>query len=304
MAKNILLLFIGTAWLVLGGVYADDEDELKLATELVNPGYHEKPEWFKQSFLDIREDIDEAAEEDRRVMLYFYQDGCPYCAKLLQDNFGQVDIADKTQQHFDTVAINMWGDREVVDLAGNDTTEKEFSKSLRVQFTPTMLLLDEAGNTVVRINGYYAPHKFAAVLDYVGTRQESAMSVREYVGQHTQEAASGVLHRDASHLPVPFALDAALATGEKPLLVLFEQKQCSVCDEWHSDIFKRPETRELLAQFDIALLDIWSDDTLKTTTGAARSQKQWAADLAVGYAPTMVFFEPGGQEVFRTEGYL
>ncbi|HED15273.1 MAG TPA: hypothetical protein ENI64_00415 [Gammaproteobacteria bacterium] len=55
----------------------------------------------------------------------FYQDGCPYCKKLLQDNFGQKAIADKTQKHFDVIAVNMWGDREVTDLNGNATTEKK-----------------------------------------------------------------------------------------------------------------------------------------------------------------------------------
>ena len=85
---------------------------------MTNPGYHDKPDWFKLSFLDIREDINEAAQQNKRVMLYFYQDGCPYCAKLLQDNFGQKEIAEKTRNKFDVIAINMWGDREVTDLKG------------------------------------------------------------------------------------------------------------------------------------------------------------------------------------------
>ena len=97
-----------------------------IQSDLVNPGYHEKPIWFKESFLDLREDVEEAKENNKRVLLYFYQDGCPYCAKLLQDNFGQKKLADKTQMYFDVIAINMWGDKEVVDLQGVSTTEKKF----------------------------------------------------------------------------------------------------------------------------------------------------------------------------------
>ena len=33
-----------------------------LGEGMVNPGYQDKPDWFKASFLDIREDLDEAAE--------------------------------------------------------------------------------------------------------------------------------------------------------------------------------------------------------------------------------------------------
>jgi thioredoxin-related protein len=58
---------------------------------MVNPGYAEKPDWFVNSFLDIREDIGDAAAEGKRVLLYFYQDGCPYCKKLLDTNLALKD---------------------------------------------------------------------------------------------------------------------------------------------------------------------------------------------------------------------
>ncbi|MCK5091158.1 MAG: thioredoxin, partial [Gammaproteobacteria bacterium] len=67
-----------------------------LDSGMVNPGYEEKPDWFKLSFLDIREDVEEATAEGKRVLLYFYQDGCPYCAKLIRDNFSQRAISEKT----------------------------------------------------------------------------------------------------------------------------------------------------------------------------------------------------------------
>jgi thioredoxin-related protein len=38
----------------------------------------EVPAWFKETFLDIREDVREAAAEGKRLLLYFGQDGCPY----------------------------------------------------------------------------------------------------------------------------------------------------------------------------------------------------------------------------------
>ncbi|EGW54888.1 thioredoxin SoxW [endosymbiont of Tevnia jerichonana (vent Tica)] len=60
------------------------EGDSKLGAGLVNPGYHEKPDWFKQSFLDLQEDVEAAAGEGKRLLLYFHQDGCPYCAKLLR----------------------------------------------------------------------------------------------------------------------------------------------------------------------------------------------------------------------------
>lgn len=35
----------------------------------------EHPDWFKESFLDFEEDIEEATANGKRVMLYFWQRG-------------------------------------------------------------------------------------------------------------------------------------------------------------------------------------------------------------------------------------
>lgn len=277
--------------------------EAALTEGMVNPGYEEKPAWFKNSFLDIREDVAEAAAANKRVMLYFYQDGCPYCAKLLRDNFAQKTIVDKTRKYLDVIAINMWGDREVTGFDGKEMTEKQFAGQLRVMFTPTILMLDENGKVALRINGYYHPGKFEAALDYVGTRQEKNVSFSEYLRKHAPVKASGKLHDEPFFLPPPYDLRQLLA-GDKPLLVLFEQEQCPPCDEYHRDIYQRKETREQLDRFHIVRLDMWADTPLVDTGGKRTTARDYARRLDVKYAPTMVFFDRQGKEVFRTEAYL
>lgn len=269
---------------------------------MVNPGYHEHPDWFKQSFLDIRDDVAEAAAADRRLMLYFYQDGCPYCKKLLETNFALRDVVSRTRGHLDVIAINMWGDREVTGLAGETTTEKQFAADLKVMFTPTLVFLDEQGKVVLRLNGYYPPHKFTAVVDYVGQRKERETSFRDYWAALAPEPAKGVLHQDPSYLKPPYRLSQR--DSGKPLLVLFEQKDCAHCDELHGDILARKESAALLRDFDVVLLDMWSATPLQTPSGADTTAANWSRQLGIQYAPTMVMFDADGREVFRTEAYL
>lgn len=289
--------------LFLGGipVGAQEAPDL-LEPGMTNPGYHEKPDWFKQSFLDIREDVAEAADAGKRVVLYFYQDGCPYCKKLLEENFGQRTINDKARAHFDIIAINIWGDREVTGLEGQAATEKTFAESLRVMFTPTLLFLNEQGDVVLRVNGYYAPHKFMAALDYVAGQFETQGTFHDYLTRIDPQPAQGQLHQEPGYVQAPF--DLARRKGRRPLLVLFEQKNCAACDELHLDIFKRPETRQLLEKFDIVLLDIGSRTPITVPDGRQTTVADWARDRNIQYAPSMLLFDDRGREVFRTEAYL
>ncbi len=274
----------------------------ELAAGMVNPGYEEKPDWFTNSFLDIREDIAEAQAQGKRVLLYFYQDGCPYCKKLLDTNFALQDTVQRTRGHFEVIAINIWGDREVTDLTGKLTTEKEFARALRVMFTPTMLFMDEQGTVVLRLNGYYPPHKFNAALDYGAQYTGGGPDFRSYLEQVDPAPASGMLHTDPSFLSV--STDLAARSSGKPLLVLFEQKDCAPCDELHADILQRPESRTLLTRFDVVLVDMWSSEPVRRTDGTLSSVAEWATELEVQYAPSLVFFAADNKEVFRTEAYL
>jgi thioredoxin-related protein len=276
--------------------------EGELGQGLVNPGFHEKPTWFKNSFLDLSEDLQEAVDEGKRLILYFHQDGCPYCAKLLNENFSVKKIVQKTRQHFQLVAINIWGDREVTGLSGEETTEKAFAESMKVMYTPTMLFLDEQGRRVLRINGYYAPHRFLAALDYVASRQEHNLSFKDYLAQTRPVASTGKLHRQPDYLQPP--MDLKHRNAGKPLLVLMEMKQCPPCDELHQDILPQAVLQKSLEGFDVALVDIWSAETLITPDGRSMKATQWAERLGIHYAPSMLFFDASGTEVFRSEAYL
>ncbi len=280
------------------------EGDSKLGAGLVNPGYHEKPDWFKQSFLDLQEDVEAAAGEGKRLLLYFHQDGCPYCAKLLNENFSLRSTVERIQQGFHVVAINMWGDRAVTDLQGDATTEKAIASKLKVMYTPTLLFLDEQGRVVLRINGYYPPHLFETALDYVASHLEQKQSFKHYLADVAPVPSSGTLHQEESYLKYPLDLRSKTRDTDKPLLVLIEQKQCVACDELHDSILSDKAVKKSLKGFDIALVDAWSKKKLTTPDGQQVPATEWVDALNLYYFPAMVFFNGQGDEVFRTEAFL
>ncbi len=262
------------------------------------------PPWFRETFLDFREDIREAAREGRRLMVYFGQDGCPYCRELMRVNFSQKDIADKTRMHFSAVAINIWGDREVTWTDGRAISEKALAAILKVQFTPTLLFFDEKGAVALRLNGYYPPHTFRLALDYVAEKKEKKIHFAEYLKRHAREPASGRLHDQPFFLKPPLDLDRSRKPAARPLAVLFEQKQCAACDEMHRQGFGDPAVRELAGKFDVARVELFGQERLVTPRGKPLTAEQWGRELRVAYTPTIVFFDTGGRDIFRVEAYL
>ncbi|HEC13992.1 MAG TPA: hypothetical protein ENI80_12240 [Acidiferrobacteraceae bacterium] len=260
------------------------------------------PEWFKDSFLDFRDDIKMAASQSKRVLLYVYQDGCPYCNKFVDYNFAQKDILDKTQKHFDLIAVNLWGDREVINTQGTVTTEKEFTKSIGVKYTPTLVFFDEQGGVALRVNGYYPPHNFRIALDYVAEKKEKTQSFRDYYAAHTPIPSEGSLNKENFFLPAPHNLARA---SKRPLAVFFEQKQCDNCDALHKKTLKYPGTKDLIAKVDNVQLDMWDDKTEITTPDNKKTTpRKWAKSLNIAFAPSIVFFDTDGKEVARTDAFL
>ena len=269
--------------------------------EFRGAGHFSVPVWFKHSFLDMPEDVAEASRNGKRLLLYFGQDGCPYCAQLFNTNFSQQHIVDYTRRHFDAIDMNIWGDREVTDFSGNRLTEKQLAEKLQVWFTPTILLVNEKGEIVLRINGYYPPHQFLAALKYAGEKQERKMTFPEYYARLDPPPSKGVLNPEPFFSGPPYNLDRI--ASDKPLAVFFEQKDCAGCDRMHSNILHDPGTLKLIRNFNVVQLDRWDRTPVTTPDGRKTTARDWANDLGIGYVPSVVMFD-AGKEVIRVEAFL
>ncbi len=306
---SLLLLIINPVYLVHAGEQG-----------LVTPGFYEKPDWFKQSFLDLGEDLEDANADNKIIFLYFHQNGCPYCKKLLDDNFTNKEIVSKMKQHFEVLEINMWGDRPVTLFNGQEISEKNFARQMKVMFTPTLIALDSQGKSLFRMNGYYAPDKFTIVLDYLLELQQKRASNSETIPtfkayyqqrlaekQTAQSKLSG-LHKE-KFIYQGNNLQTLIKSSQRPVMLLFEQSNCPECSELHGDVFRRLPVYKKLKQFTIAQVDINSPEKIVTPDGKIMSQSDYAEQLNIQFTPSIYFFGEGQkgakhEPVFRSEAYL
>ena len=315
--KNLLILACLILIVVCSTATAIAEDEVgSPAVELDGDGSmsnvfeQEKPDWFGMSFLDIAEDVEESAAEDKHYGLYFYQDGCPYCEKLINDNFGQYSINEYAKANFNIAPINIFGAVEVTDLDGIPRPESTFSEHRKIQFTPTMIFFSPLGE-VFRMNGYYPPHKFLAMLEYI-TDEHYLKDMTFIDFMQTKEVSPAVdeIHYAPEMLRPPLDMTKETLGSERPILVLFEQPRCLACDELHLDILQREATDKLYQQFETVMINVYGEETLVPPDGGGEiSEKAWARKLDIEYTPSLVFYERQTDsqplaEVFRVEGYI
>ncbi len=267
----------------------------------------EYPEWFKDSFLDLREDLQQAKADGKQgIALYFGQENCPYCKALIEINLTRPDIVKYLRDNYEIIALDIWGSRMLTLFDGSQISERDLSIRESTNFTPSIIFYDELGDKAFRMRGYYPPYRFQAMLSYIVEDFYKVESFRDYLerADPPPKFSQEDLNEHEQILKGPIILDRRAIAGSKPLAVIFEQKECHACDQLHSEPLNNEITQHWLAGFELRQLDAWSDTPVMTPTGEKTSAREWADKLGIHYSPTTVFFNEKGEEILRIDSVV
>jgi thioredoxin-related protein len=178
MIKFFMLVMVPVFFLSVSvSTQASEKD--KAPVVVGEDGLHKQP-WFLESFLNLKEDVEEAAAAKKNYVIIWEQRGCPYCKRTHEVNFRIPKIVNLIKSKFTVVQLNLWGDREVTDFDGKVLKEKDLAQKWGVRFTPTIQFFPDdvkkigakAGNDaeLVRVPGYFKPFHFYMLFRYVSTK--------------------------------------------------------------------------------------------------------------------------------------
>ena len=258
---------------------------------------HSAPGWFKDSFLEISDDVSEAAELNKHVILFFQLNDCPYCHRMLVDCFESQPMKELVQDSFDVIAINIKGDREIAFNETLTMSEKQLSEELNVFATPSIIFVNKQNQQVTRVDGYRSPQRFKHVLNYVSTQAYKDTSLSAYIESHQKTGA--YTFRDHSL----FKQVTDFSSIDGPLAVIFEDTACNDCAEFHENLLSRDDVQTELARFTAVRLDAASDKPIIDIEGNTTTAKAWAHSLYMLYRPGVILFDKG-KEISRIESLL
>lgn len=112
------------------------------AAELGDDGLHKTP-WMRDTFKDLREDLEEATGEGKRLVLFIEQQGCIYCKKMHEEVFPQPDLSAYIEENFFVVQLDLHGSTMAIDFDGEEAEQRSLMRKWGILFTPTLVFLPE-----------------------------------------------------------------------------------------------------------------------------------------------------------------
>ena len=255
------------------------------------------PGWFKPSFLEFPQEIEQARRSGRHVLVFVHLDECPYCARMLRESFVGGENSTFLQRHFDVVAVNVRGALEVKWIDGKSYTERTLTRHLKVFGTPTLVFLGGDGTVVLKLTGYRDPGALRVALEYVNSQSYLRQSLSEYAAGRGGTPAYTL----REHPQLSAVTDFKGYT--KPLAILFEDRKCVQCAAFHDKALNHPDVIAELKHFLLVQLDTDSTRTIVDPTGNVVTPAQWARALDLSYRPAVALFNEG-RVIFRMDSQL
>ena len=110
--------------------------------------------FFQPSFGDYQAELTAAKQAGKTgVMLFFEQEGCPFCKRMEETVFNQPDVQAYFHKHFLIYPVDIRSDVAIKDFQGKPTTERDFAFAYRVRATPVIAFFDPSGKLLYRYTG-------------------------------------------------------------------------------------------------------------------------------------------------------
>jgi len=284
----LIFILLGTASYQLGAI---EPGKVTGGVNFVTPS------WFKDSFLEIASDVEEANEAGRHVLLFFHLNACPYCNITVNQQFQKEPLKSFMQAHFDSIEINVKGDREIALDDDVYLTERELAEFLKIRGTPAILLLNSDNKIVLRLNGFRSVAALQQAFNYVQQKAYLTSSFSDYKRENMKYGRYQFIEDPLIETVHDFSVI------REPVALLIEDDDCNECATFHHKLIYRQAIREQLSQYRFIRINGKSDTPITDFNGRKISPMDWTAELNMVYRPGVILFDEG-KEIARVESML
>jgi len=146
--------------------------------------------FFNETWGEFNEELANAKEQQKKAIVIFFElDDCPFCHFMKENVLNQPKVQTYFRQHFLNFSVDIEGDIEIADFAGNTTTQKAFATKNRVRATPVFAIFDLEGNKIAKYTGRTSGvEEFMLLGEYVVNAVYKEKSFTRYKREMKQKA--------------------------------------------------------------------------------------------------------------------
>ena len=249
--------------------------------------------FFAQSFGDLPEELAEAREAGKLgLLLFFEQEGCPYCERMLKTILNQPPVQDWYRERFVSISVDINGDVELRDVDGITLPSKVFAQHRRVKTTPTISFIDLSGAEVYRrVTMVSGPGEFMMMGQYIAEGRYTDTAWKDYAAEHPDVVNSATVQQ-----VVDFREEAAAAAEMGVVLLLAVTREgCSYCAQLRRD-FLAPMIRsgEYTDKVRIREMMMEPETAVRDFDGGVTTTAEIAARHGVSITPTVLLLDSAG----------
>lgn len=135
---------------------------------------------FANNVIDINKKIEEAKKEKKDLMIFFHIPDCPYCKRMLDENFKDDTIIKLIDKSFILIDIYTADKRDIIfkEFKGSP---KEFAKHTKATAYPATLFIDTDSKVFYKAIGYRNTQEYVYELKYVINNSYKEMPLDEFI---------------------------------------------------------------------------------------------------------------------------
>lgn len=119
--------------------------------------------------LNINEVEKKAKSENKQMMFFFHIPSCPYCERMLKENFNDKETLSEIKKDFVFVDI-FTGNEGVITYKDFKGSSKEFAKKMKVFTYPTTQFRSASSKLIHEARGYRNTNEYLTEIKYIASR--------------------------------------------------------------------------------------------------------------------------------------
>lgn len=132
-------------------------------------------------FVSYDTGLQQAAQENKHIFVYFGRHGCGFCAKTNKESFSDPDLKKRYINNYVLVYVDAESGERLTLPSGERITEAELGARLNVFATPIFMYLDKNGELLFRAPGFKTVKDFVDFDQYIQEEHYKTKSINEFL---------------------------------------------------------------------------------------------------------------------------